>query len=110
MIKKAICTDIYTVKEGDSLYSIGKKYDVSICDLMMANKIINPYKLTIGSKLCIPGEIPQNCSGVIHTVEKGDTLYMISKMHKVSLNDLLKANPDLDPYDMKVGTKLCIPV
>ncbi len=115
MKRKCYCVDVYTIKAGDTLYSIAKQYNVSVCDLMMANKIRNPYNLRIGAKLCIPGELDNMetiepvCKGILYTVERGDTLYMIAKMHRVSLNAIMEANPDIDPYNLKVGMKICIP-
>ncbi len=115
MKRKSYCVAVYTIKPGDTLYSICKKYNVPVCDLMMANKIRNPYNLKIGTKICIPGELETMeptepaCSGTLYTVEKGDTLYMIAKMHRVSLNAIMDANPDIDPYNLRVGMKLCIP-
>ena len=79
--------------------------------LMKANKIRNPYNLRIGTELCIPGPAEDNkkkCAAV-HIVKPGDTLYMIAKMHKVTLDAIMKANPDVDVYNLTVGTELCIP-
>ena len=45
----------------------------------------------------------------IHTIKEGDTLYMIAKVHKITLDALMSANPNIDPYRMQVGTELCIP-
>lgn len=118
MRRKSYCIAIYTVQEGDTLYSIGKAYNVPVCDLMMANQISNPYNLEIGMTVCIPGnkeDIPANepedaaCKGTLHTVVKGDTLYMIAKNYKVSLNAIMDSNPDLDPYNLRIGMKICIP-
>lgn len=157
MKKKCYCTAVYTVKAGDTLYSVGQEFGVSVCDLMMANQIRNPYNLRIGMKLCIPGEMPEaqspadptpparpnmpntrpnmpnnrpdedefdeddddeddhmgennaRCRGTLYTVKKGDTLYLIAKSYRISLNSLMAANPDIDPYNMRVGMKICIP-
>jgi LysM repeat protein len=45
----------------------------------------------------------------MHTVRAGDTLYMLAKQYKVTLDSLMKANPNLDPYNLRVGMQLCIP-
>jgi LysM repeat protein len=115
MKRKCFCVAVYPVQEGDTLYSIGKKYNVPVCDLMMANRILNPYNLRIGMKICIPGEMetiePEDveCKGIMHTITKGDTLYMIAKNYKVSLNAIMDANLDIDPYNLRIGMKICIP-
>ncbi len=46
----------------------------------------------------------------MHTVKTGDTLYMLAKQYKITLDALMKANPDLDPYNLRIGMQLCIPV
>jgi LysM repeat protein len=56
---------------------------------------------------------PQN--GYDYTVQKGDTLLAIAKAYreqgiKVSTDEILKANPGLDPKNLKVGQKIFIPV
>lgn len=118
MKRKCFCVAVYSVQEGDTLYSIGKKYDVPVCDLMMANRILNPYNLRIGMKVSIPGEEEDiepeetqdvECNGIMHTIVKGDTLYMIAKTYMVSLNAIMDANLDLDPYNLRIGMKVCIP-
>ena len=52
---------------------------------------------------------PESCAKK-HTVKAGDTLYLIAKMHNVKLDALMRANPHIDPYNMLVGTELCIPM
>lgn len=49
------------------------------------------------------------CSGTIHTVAAGDTLYMLARTYNVTLDALMKANPTLDPYNLRIGMQLCIP-
>jgi LysM repeat protein len=58
------------------------------------------------------GGTPQN--GYDYTVQKGDTLSAIAKAYreqniKISTDEILKANPGLDPKTMKVGQKIFIP-
>ena len=50
------------------------------------------------------------CTGLIHTVQKGDTLYKIGKMHNVALSKIMEANPNVDIYNLQIGTRICVPV
>ena len=114
MNKSLVCIDVYTVSEGDTLYAIAEKYDLPVSLLMKVNCIENPYNLQIGSRLCIPGTEdqlpkPQECCRCRHKVAPGDTLYLIAKKHGVKLDALMRANPDMDPYNLMIGPELCIP-
>ena len=133
MAKCLVCIDVYTIEAGDTLYSIARKYDIPVELLMKVNRIRNPYNLRIGRKLCIPGmQLPDNqptapcpgpaplptpdipggapeCRGVLHTVVAGDTLYMIAKKYRVALGAIIDANPDIDPYNLRIGMKICVP-
>ena len=110
-----VCIDVYTVNEGDTLYSIGEKYDLPVSLLMKVNGIVDPYNLQIGHRLCIPGtedqlpHKPDICFKT-HIVEAGDTLYLIAKMHQIKLDALMQANPNIDPYNLLIGTELLIPM
>ena len=46
----------------------------------------------------------------VHVVEAGDTLYLIAKKHGVKLDDVMNANPNIDPYNLMIGTELYIPL
>lgn len=46
----------------------------------------------------------------MHTVRAGDTLYQLARQYKITLDSLMKANPTLDPYSLRIGMQLCIPV
>jgi spore germination protein YaaH len=50
------------------------------------------------------------CDGMLHEIKEGDTLYKISRMHGVTVGDLLEKNPTVDVYNLTIGDKLCIPV
>lgn len=94
---------------------LAKRYKVTLDAIIEANPDVDCYMLRIGMKLCIPGtptemEPPAHqCEGILHTVIRGDTLYGLSKQYKVSLDDIMRVNPNLDPYNLRIGMKICIP-
>lgn len=49
------------------------------------------------------------CTGFIHTIEKGDTLYQIGKRYGVTVSALIYANPYVDVYNLQIGDEICIP-
>lgn len=44
-----------------------------------------------------------------YTVQRGDTLYYIANRLEVRLEDIISANPGIDPYHLMVGQMICIP-
>lgn len=44
----------YTIREGDTLYSLAQKFNTSVQDIVMYNPGINPYELMIGQVVYIP--------------------------------------------------------
>jgi LysM repeat protein len=53
---------------------------------------------------------PGTCGGIIHVVEKGDTLYRLSRYYHVSVSEIMYQNPYANIYNLQVGDELCIPV
>ncbi len=49
------------------------------------------------------------CRGIIHVVQKGDTLYQLGKFYNVSVGQIMFANPFVDIYNLQIGDELCIP-
>jgi LysM repeat protein len=49
-------------------------------------------------------------SATIHTLVKGDTYYSLSRKYGVSVTELQKANPLVNPSALRVGQKINIPV
>ena len=49
------------------------------------------------------------CNGRIYVVKKGDSLYKIAKENGVTVNELMKANPYVNVYNMQIGEEICIP-
>lgn len=51
-----------------------------------------------------------SCSGIVYTINEGDTLYSISGRFQVPIALILRANPLVDIYNLQIGAKLCIPM
>ena len=87
---------MYTVKKGDSLYSIAKKYNTTVDSIKSLNKLVNN-NLSIGQVLRIPemytpeDEIYKP-NYINYTVKRGDTLYSIAKAYNLLVDDIIKDN------------------
>lgn len=93
--------NIYIVKLGDTLYSIAKKYGVSVMDLANINNIDDNI-VVIGQELIIPNN---NTSNNIYTVKAGDTLYSIARKYNLSVNELIQMN-NLTNNLLSIGQQL----
>lgn len=49
---------VHVVQQGDSLYQLGKFYNVSVEQLIFANPFVDVYNLQVGDELCIPVALP----------------------------------------------------
>ncbi|GAV21896.1 LysM peptidoglycan-binding domain-containing protein [Carboxydothermus pertinax] len=50
------------------------------------------------------------CPGITYVVQPGDSLFKIARRFEIKLSDLLLHNPGIrNPWNLKVGTVLCIP-
>ncbi len=53
-LPESVATIEHVVQPGDTLYALARNYKVSVSDIVDANKLSNPDRLAIGSKLLIP--------------------------------------------------------
>lgn len=90
------------VSKGDTLYSISRRYNVPLRDLITVNQLTPPYTLAVGQSLSIP-------TAKYHIVAKGDTLYNISKRYNIDLTTLSRLNNLSSPYTLSIGQKLALP-
>jgi murein DD-endopeptidase MepM/ murein hydrolase activator NlpD len=65
--------------------------------------------LAAGSITAAPGAHGQDASGPVYEVQAGDTLASIAQQFGLSLDDLMAANPGVDPAALPVGRQLVIP-
>lgn len=97
-------SDYYVVKKGDSLWSIAKRYNMTVDELKSINNLKSNL-LSIGQRLKIK-ESDDNQN--IYIVKKGDTLYKIANMYGTTV-DNLKAINNLKNNNLSIGQKLIVP-
>lgn len=96
----------YTVRSGDSLWKIAKKFNVSVSAIQNANPKVNPVNLVIGTKIVIPKKSTQ---ATAYIVKKGDSLWKISQRFNVTVSSIQNANPSVSIKTLPIGAMLIIP-
>ena len=89
-------TITYVVKKGDSLYSIAKKYNTIVNEIIKLNGLKST-NLSIGQVLKIPSNNSSSSNETIpsftnYVVKKGDTLYGIAKNNNLTVDQIIKDN------------------
>ena len=82
---------VYTVKKGDNLYNIAKKYNTTVEEIKRYNNLKSNL-LNIGDRIVIPcNETNDYTPGgyVSYTVEKGDTLYKIANKFGTTVDKII---------------------
>ena len=123
---------IHVVKAKETLYSISRQYGVTVTDILNVNPALGESNtLALEQILRIPNKLKKKqitstlptdnelqpkvisqtqqlpVKGTFHIVEKGQTLYSISKLYNVSVSDLQKWN-HLHDFNVKLGTQLIV--
>jgi len=105
----------YTVKPGDSLYSISKSYGISIDTLKEANKLEGSH-LKLNQVLLIPNPKKKPTEKAAqraqpetepYIVKNGDSLYVLSKKTGLSVQEIKRMN-QLQADGLKAGQRLIL--
>ncbi|HOJ49339.1 MAG TPA: LysM peptidoglycan-binding domain-containing protein [Spirochaetota bacterium] len=105
---------LYTVKKGDTLYRISRKYNIDFKVIIKSNNIKDPYNIKPGFKIIIPFTTYTNQPKIDkyivkrHVVKKGETLFRISKNYGINITRLMNLN-NLKDYNIKEGQIIKIP-
>ncbi len=122
---------VYLVKKSETLYSLLKRFEVSENEFYQANpKISRSKSLKAGDEIYFPikeksqtkpaepakEEKPapaivnrDDNKYIYHTVEKGETLYRLTKKYEISLDEIVAENPELANRSLSVGETIRIP-
>ena len=98
-------SDLYVVRRGDSLWSISKKYGISVDELKSLNNLSSNL-LSVGQTLRVKG-VPET-NNEIYVVKSGDTLYGIASRYGINVGDLRRYN-NLSGNVLSIGQQLYIP-
>lgn len=129
----------HIVQAGDTVYALGRLYDVRPASIIAKNRMSAPYELRIGQLVYIPAAqatevmpLAQTVSidrrpvpnvatprtqprdqrfalDSVYQVRQGDTVYSISRRFGMSVVDFAAANSLREPYTISVGQRLVIP-
>ena len=91
----------YIVEKGDTLYSIAKKFDISVNKLKEYNNLTNNL-LNVGQKILIPIE-----EDATYVVKSGDTIYSIAREFNTTVDKIKKLN-NLDNNIISIGQILIV--
>jgi LysM repeat protein len=100
----------YVVQPGDNLYRISLRFGVPIEAIIALNRIVNPWYIQAGQVLLIPsGGPPVPAPTRTYVVQRGDTVWSIAAMFRVTPWSIIKSNNLANPNLIFVGQVLQIP-
>ena len=103
----------YTVRAGDTLWSIAARHGTTVSLLMQANGLTNANVVYVGQRLTIPGGSTGSSGtpsgGAFYVVRAGDTLASIASRYGTTVSAIASANGLANPNYIYPGQRLRIP-
>lgn len=96
----------YTVRPGDTLWCLSRRFGTTVEKLVELNNIENPNLIYVNQILRIPGRAPAEKT---YTVQPGDTLWGISRYYGITVNQLVQLNGIVNPNLIYPGQVLRLP-
>jgi len=102
----------HTVRRGESIYRIARRYRYSVKQLARWNGLKYPYKLKSGRRLRVAPlsksrrRSSNRKSKNSHIIRRGENIYKIARRYGYSVKQLAKWNGLKYPYRLKAGRRL----
>ncbi len=93
----------YTVRSGDTLNSIARRFNIPLISLINSNNLAAPYTIYIGQQLSMPPGV------TTYVVKPGESIFFISQIYGVPAHIIIEANGIAPPYTIVPGQILIIP-
>ena len=94
-------TTVYTVRRGDNLWKIARRYGTTINSIVFLNNIQNPNLIYPGQRLIIRRDIRPNdihgTGGTFYRVGRGDNLTYIANRYHTTVQNILRLNNIQNP-------------
>jgi LysM repeat protein len=113
---------IHTVRPGESLWVIARRYGSTVGAIAAANAIANPGRIFAGQRLTIPGTAAARPASpapapapaaapqpVVHTIRAGESLWSIAQRYGSTVGAIAAANGIANPGRIFAGQRLTIP-
>ena len=111
------------IQPGDTLYNLARQFGIPIELLLQANPGLDPRQLKIGQEINIPPPdatlaptptetltpTPTPEGPMAYVIGPGDSLASVARRYGVGVDEIMAANPDIDPRRMAIGQEILIP-
>ena len=99
-----VIDDTYVVKSGDTLWSIAKRFGISVDELKKINNLTSN-SLRVGQTLILSKKEEEPIEENTYVVKQGDTLYSIARIYNISVDELKNIN-NLTSDTLSIGQVL----
>lgn len=100
--------DTVVVETGDSLYSISRRFDVSLQALQVLNRLANARDIKVGEAILVPKL--DNAALGLHVIRHGESLTEIAETFGTTVDFLQSLNGITDPNLIQLGDRILVPV
>ena len=106
---------VHTVKSGDTLWGVARQHGVTVPALAAANDLTTNSRLTVGTRLQIPGggtaagtAAANETTRMTYKVQRGDTLSQIAERFNVSVRQLMTWNQIRSSTSLRAGQQIVV--
>lgn len=133
------CDAYVKIRQGETLSHVADYCDVSVSEIMLANPALRDASVVqAGDVIAVPASgrtelyelhagsgvrddasprraeevahgLYADRNGVFHASRSGETLYAIASRYDVSIRDVARRNPSVDPLNLPIGSRIYLP-